>query len=102
MKLKNILTYCIVLYLVTACSSAGDQKTVENTAAEGEPVKMATILNDDGCFEKKMEQWFTKFNQLQNEGHTMEEAHQGAIASVALEFENCNTDPIAVSEQENK
>lgn len=99
MKLKNILTYCIVLYLVTACSSAGDQKTAEN-AAKSEPVEMASILNDDACFEKKMEQWFTKFNQLQNEGHTMEEAHQGAIASVALEFETCDTEPIAISEQE--
>ena len=100
MKLKNILTYCIVLYLVTACNSAGDQKTAENAAVKSESVQMANLLKDDGCFEKKMEQWFTKFNQLQNEGHTMEEAHKGAIASVALEFETCDTEPIAISEQE--
>lgn len=100
MKLKNILTYFIVVYLVAACNSAGNQKAAQNAAATGEPVKMASILNDDGCFEKKMEQWFTRFNQLQNEGYNMEEANQGAIASVALEFKNCTNIPVAASQQD--
>lgn len=102
MKVKNILTYCIVLYLVTACNGAGDQKTAENTATKSEPAEMASILNDDGCFEKKMEQWFTKFNQLQNEGHTMEEAHQDAIAWVAIEFKTCDLEPVAEASEQEK
>ena len=101
MKVKNILTYFIVLYLMVACNSAGNQKTAENAATEGEPAKMASILTDDACFEKKMEHWFLKFNQLQNEGKTMQEANDGAIAWVAVEFKTC-ADPVAISAQKQQ
>lgn len=64
-----------------------------NTAQASDSTQMASILTVDDCFEKKMELWFTRFHQLQNDGLDMNKAHRQAIASVSHELRHCNGAP---------
>jgi hypothetical protein len=92
MKTKSILVFFLaVLCVITSCGRMENS----NTAQAIDSTNMASILAVDDCFEKKMELWFARFNQFQNEGLDMEKAHHQAIASVANEFRHCNGAPDA-------
>jgi hypothetical protein len=93
MKLKNILISFVLLYFAASCNFPEKSNTTHDSANGDNAAEMATILSDDDCFDKKMELWFVKFNQLQAEGYNMEAANHEAIASVAVEFKTCNEKP---------
>lgn len=86
MKNKIYLLCLAVASVVMSCSP--NQKAEERKIAES-PTMTAVMVNDD-CFDRKMEAWFSKFNQLQDEGYGMDEANEKAVATVAEEFKDCD------------
>lgn len=93
MKAKIILISLTLLCFVAGCNMAEESKTETTFSTVSETITMTSILDDDDCFDKKIESWFTKFNQLQNDGYSMEDANREAIAAVAEEFKNCDGKP---------
>lgn len=89
MKTKTILFYFAALLFISASCSNNEKLNEENITLVSDK-SMTTILNEeDDCFNQKMDLWFVKFNQFQEEGLTMEEANTKALATVALEFKDC-------------
>ena len=89
MKTKTILFYFAALLFISASCSNNEKLNEENITMANDQ-SMTTILNEeDECFNEKMDLWFVRFNQYQEEGFTMEEANAKAMASVAAEFKDC-------------
>src|SRR5687768_11357498 len=89
MKTKTILFYFAALLFISASCSNNEKLNEDNIALVNDK-SMTTILSEkEDCFDEKMDLWFVRFNQYQEEGFTMEEANTKAIAAVALEFKGC-------------
>lgn len=89
MKTKTILFYFAALLFISASCSNNEKLNEENVTVVNDQ-SMASILNEeDECFNEKLDLWFVRFNQYQEEGLTMEEANTKAIAAVALELKDC-------------
>jgi hypothetical protein len=90
MKTKTILFYFAALLFISASCNSNEKLNEEENITLVNDQDMTTILEEqDDCFDEKMDMWFTRFNQYQEEGFTMEEANTKAIASVSLEFKDC-------------
>jgi hypothetical protein len=88
MKAKNILITLSVLLIAASCNPSDEANTAKITTAES--ATFERLLKDD-CFDQKMEYWFVKFNELQNEGLSMQEADEKAIALTENEFKSCGS-----------
>ena len=101
MKAKNIFISLALVCFVASCNMADESKTEKTFSTVSETVSMTSILQNDDCFDKKMESWFIKFNQLQDKGYTMEDANKEAIAAVVKEFKTCQGKPTQMASQED-
>jgi hypothetical protein len=105
MKIKNILVSALVLCLAVSCNNSERAKTEKSSIKSDtneRTIALASIVKNDACFETRMERWFVRFHQLQNEGLTMDKANQAAIASVVTEFKACDGKPaIHVAQDES-
>lgn len=92
MKAKTILMYAAVFFIAASCDS-GEKSNSETITVSDEKITLSTVLEDEACFDEKMDRWFMKFNQLQEEGYTMDDANKEAVTTVASEFKTCSTKP---------
>lgn len=89
MKLTNILTLLLVLFVAASCSV--EQKSNEEKDTPTTGLSMEKLLKSGNCFDQKMEKWFVTFNKLQEEGLDMKVANEKAIAFVDVEFKTCDS-----------
>jgi len=92
MKAKTILMYAAVLFIAASCNSTEKSNAEPNTVSD-EKLTLSTVMEDEACFDEKMDRWFVKFNQLQEEGYTMDDANKEAVSTVASEFKACSAKP---------
>jgi hypothetical protein len=86
---NKIKLLCLsMLWAVISCAT-NENPVAENDVKSGVS-HMATVATDDGCLDRKMDFWFSKFNQLQAEGYDMYEANEKATAVAAEQFKECD------------
>jgi hypothetical protein len=96
--MKSILIFIMLLCVAASCNYAEKSNTVRGSGNINHTAGMAVILKNDDCFDKKMELWFVRFHQFQDDGNHMHEANLKAIASVANEFEICEPSAAVMAE----
>jgi hypothetical protein len=97
MKTKNnTLIALFTMLIVAACNQPEKTEPISATVDQ----VLLTAVEEDDCFDEKMNYWFTEFNQLQAEGYDMYDANLKAVAKVSEKFKNCPSKDIMVASQD--
>jgi hypothetical protein len=87
--MKNTINFlCLAVACTLMCCAPGENTEEQETVDV--PATLATVMVNDDCFDQKMEAWFFRFNQFQEEGDDLHEANDHALAAVAEEFIDCS------------
>jgi hypothetical protein len=86
--MKGKFVLLILIFAFTGCAKQKDQ-TITEVPAVADSTATPKSTTDDECFNRKMEQWFISFNQLQAEGASMAEADKKALVEAEAEYKKC-------------
>jgi hypothetical protein len=89
--MKGKFEALILILAFTGCTKQKDQPITEVPAVT-DSIKAPNTAGEDECFNRKMEQWFISFNELQAEGASMVEADAKALVEAEAEYKKCKDD----------
>jgi hypothetical protein len=87
-----LLASCVFILALLSCKPS-EKESTENvsdstqTTASIEQKKI--VIDEDSCFDQKMEKWYQAFNEYQDKGDDMQTADKKAFAIAEADYNAC-------------